>query len=188
MEWTGIENENEFYSAYFFSEGLMSALDERLKKWNEEETNAKAEAQSLGLADYKRSPASALRLACRELAIAIDDLPRATGESRLQAEREINNRLLTLFGLPTYQSSNGNLLLKNIFPNGDDKTPIALVGTLYVEDNLTDPVLWVLEATSLGQTSTDETDPLQWKVSRDQFTNLPKLTTTIENELDTQNW
>ena len=188
MEWTGIENENEFYSAYFFSEGLMSALNERLKKWNEEETNAKEEAQSLGLADYKRSPASCLRLACRELAIAIDDLSRAIGESRLQTEREINNRLLTLFGLPTYQSSNGNLLLKNIFPNGDDKTPVALVGTLYAEGNLTDPVLWVLEATSLGQTSTDETDPLQWKVSRDQFTNLPKLTTSVENELDTQNW
>ena len=28
MEWTGIQNENEFYSAYFFSEGLMEALKE----------------------------------------------------------------------------------------------------------------------------------------------------------------
>ena len=188
MEWTGIENENEFYSAYFFSEGLMSALNERLKKWNEEETNAKEEAQSHGLSDYKRSPSSALRLACRELAIAIDDLPRTTGVSRLQAEREINNQLLTLFGLPTYKAIDGNLLLKNVFPNGDDKTPAALVGALYAEGNITDPVLWVLEASSLGQTNADETDPLQWKVSRDQFTNLPKLTTAVENELDTQNW
>ena len=188
MEWTGIENENEFYSAYFFSEGLMSVLDERLKKWNEEETNAKEDAHSLGFTDYKRSPASALKSVCRELAIAIDDLPRTTGASRLQAEREINNQLLTLFGLPTYKAADGNFLLENIFPNGDNKTPVALVGALYAEGNITDPVLWVLEASSLGQTSTDETDPLQWKVSHQQFTNLPQLTTAIENELNTQNW
>lgn len=188
MEWTGIENENEFYSAYFFSEGLMSALNERLKKWNEEEANAKEDAHSLGFTDYKRSPASALKSVCRELAIAIDDLPRTTGVSRLQAEREINNQLLTLFGLPTYKAADGNFLLENIFPNGDNKTPVALVGALYAEGNITDPVLWVLEASNLGQTNTDETDPLQWKVSRQQFTNLPQLTTAIENELDTQNW
>ena len=47
MEWTGIQNENEFYSAYFFSEGLMNALNERLKKWNEDETNGKEEVSCI---------------------------------------------------------------------------------------------------------------------------------------------
>lgn len=188
MEWTGIQNENEFYSAYFFSEGLMSALNERLKKWNEDEAKAKEEAQSQELTSFKRSPASALRLACRDLAIALDDLSRTSGLTRQQAEREINNKLLSIFGLPTFKSSDGTLMLDPAFPNGDDKTPVALVGSLYAEGNITDPVLWVLEASSLGQINSEDTDPLQWKASRDQFSSLPKLTTAAENDLDSQNW
>ena len=188
MEWTGIQNENEFYSAYFFSEGLMSALNERLKKWNDDEAKAKEEAQSRELTTFKRSPASALRLACRDLAIALDDLSRTSDLSRLQAEREINNKLLSIFGLPTFKYSGGTLILDPAFPNGDDKTPVALVGSLYAEGNITDPVLWVLEASSLGQINSEDTDPLQWKVSRDQFSSLPKLTTAAENDLDSQNW
>lgn len=188
MEWTGIQNENEFYSAYFFSEGLMSALNERLKKWNDDEAKAKEEAQSRELTTFKRSPASALRLACRDLAIALDDLSRTSDLTRLQAEREINNKLLSIFGLPTFKYSDGTLILDPAFPNGDDKTPVALVGSLYAEGNITDPVLWVLEASSLGQINSEDTDPLQWKVSRDQFSSLPKLTTAAENDLDSQNW
>lgn len=188
MEWTGIQNENEFYSAYFFSEGLMSALNERLKKWNDDEAKAKEEAQSRELTTFKRSPASALRLACRDLAIALDDLSRTSDLTRLQAEREINNKLLSIFGLPTFKYSDGTLILDPAFPNGDDKTPVALVGSLYAEGNITDPVLWVLEASSLGQINSEDTDPLQWKVSRDQFSSFPKLTTAAENDLDSQNW
>lgn len=188
MEWTGIQNENEFYSAYFFSEGLMNALNERLKKWNEDETNGKEEAQSRVLTSIKRSPASALRLACRDLANALDDLVRTKGFTRLQAERAINNKLLDLFGLPTLKSVDGNLMLDPSFPNGDDKTPLPLVGSLYAEGNITDPVLWVLEASSLGQIDPENADPLQWKVARDQFSSLPKLTTVAENVLNDQNW
>lgn len=188
MEWTGIQNENEFYSAYFFSEGLMSALNERLKKWSEDETKAKEEAQSYELTSIKRSPASALRLACRDLANALDDLARTKGFTRLQAERAINNKLLGLFGLPTLKSVDGNLMLDPSFPNGDDKTPLPLVGSLYAEGNITDPVLWVLEASSLGQIDPENTDPLQWKVARDQFSSLPKLTAATENDLNEQNW
>ena len=188
MEWTGIQNENEFYSAYFFSEGLMSALNERLKKWSEDETKAKEEAQSYELTSIKRSPASALRLACRDLANALDDLVRTKGLTRLQAERAINNKLLGLFSLPTLKSDDGNLMLDPSFPNGDDKTPLPLVGSLYTEGNITDPVLWVLEASSLGQIDPENTDPLQWKVARDQFSSLPKLTAAAENDLNDQNW
>lgn len=188
MEWNGIQNENEFYSAYFFSEGLMNALNERLKKWNEDEAKAKEEARSQELISFKRSPASALRLACRDLAIELDDLSRTSGLTRLQAEREINNKLLSIFGLPTFKSSDGTLMLDPAFPNGDDKTPVALVGSLYAEGNITDPVLWVLEASFLGQINSEDTDPLQWKVSRDQFSSLPKLTTAAENDLNSQNW
>ena len=62
MEWTGIQNENEFYSAYFFSEGLMEALKEKLDKWSSDEKTAKEEAEEIGATSYQRSPASRLRL------------------------------------------------------------------------------------------------------------------------------
>ena len=188
MEWTGIQNENEFYSAYFFSEGLMSALAERVKKWTTDEKEAKEEARTDDLPNAMRSPASALRLACRELATALDDLPRSRGSSRLQAEREINNKLLSLLCLPTFRSVDGNFELAPFFPNGDNKMPLPWVGALYAEGNVTDPVLWVLEASSLGRIEPEDTDPLQWKIDRDQFSSLPKLTTVTDRELDEQNW
>ena len=62
------------------------------------------------------------------------------------------------------------------------------MGSLYTEGNITDPVLWVLEASSLGQIDPENTDPLQWKVARDQFSSLPKLTAAAENDLNDQNW
>lgn len=189
MEWTGIQNENEFYSAYFFSEGLMEALKEKLDKWSSDEKAAKEEAEELGSANYARSPASRLRLAYRELAIAIDDLPRTCGTARLDAEREINNRLLEIFGLPRLQSQNGEFSLEPSFPSGEAKPPVALIGQFFEESNATTPAVWVLEASSLGQPSADETDPLEWKVAREQFAYLPsELPKRAEELLETQTW
>lgn len=189
MEWTGIQNENEFYSAYFFSEGLMEALKEKLDKWSSDEKTAKEEAEEIGAATYQRSPTSRLRLACRELAIAIDDLPRTRGAARLDAEREINNRLLEIFGLPRLKSQNAEFSLEPFFPNGEAKPPVALVGQLFEESNASTPAVWVLEASSLGQPSADETDPLEWKVAREQFKYLPsELPKRAEELLETQTW
>lgn len=189
MEWTGIQNENEFYSAYFFSEGLMEALKEKLDKWSSDEKTAKEEAEEIGAVTYQRSPASQLRLACRELAIAIDDLPRMRGAARLDAEREINNRLLEIFGLPRLKSQNAEFSLEPFFPSGEAKPPAALIGQLFEESNTSTPAVWVLEASSLGQPSADETDPLEWKVAREQFAYLPsELPKRAEELLETQTW
>ena len=189
MEWTGIQNENEFYSAYFFSEGLMEALKEKLDKWSSDEKTAKEEAEEIGATTYQRSPASRLRLACRELAIAIDDLPRTRGSARLDAEREINNRLLEIFGLPRLKQQNGEFSLEPFFPSGEAKPPVARIGQLFEESNTSTPAVWVLEASSLGQPSADETDPLEWKVAREQFAYLPtELPKRAEELLETQTW
>lgn len=189
MEWTGIQNENEFYSAYFFSEGLMEALKEKLDKWSSDEKTAKEEAEEIGAVTYQRSPASQLRLACRELAIAIDDLPRMRGAARLDAEREINNRLLEIFGLPRLKSQNAEFSLEPFFPSGEAKPPATLIGQLFEESNTSTPAVWVLEASSLGQPSADETDPLEWKVAREQFAYLPsELPKRAEELLETQTW
>lgn len=189
MEWTGIQNENEFYSAYFFSEGLMEALKEKLDKWSSDEKTAKEEAEEIGATTYQRSPASRLRLACRELAIAIDNLPRMRGTARLDAEREINNRLLEIFGLPRLKSQNAEFSLEPFFPSGEAKPPVALIGQLFEESNASTPAVWVLEASSLGQPSADETDPLEWKVAREQFAYLPtELPKRAEELLETQTW
>ena len=189
MEWTGIQNENEFYSAYFFSEGLMEALKEKLDKWSSDEKTAKEEAEEIGATTYQRSPTSRLRLACRELAIAIDDLPRTRGAARLDAEREINNRLLEIFGLPRLKSQSAEFAMDPFFPSGEAKPPVALIGQLFEESNSSTPAVWVLEASSLGQSSADETDPLEWKVAREQFAYLPtELPKRAEELLETQSW
>ena len=189
MEWTGIQNENEFYSAYFFSEGLQEALKEKLNQWSTDEKTAKEEAEELGATTYQRSPASRLRLACRELAVALDDLPRTRGTARLDAEREINNRLLEIFGLPRLQSQNADFSLEPFFPSGEAKPPVSLIGQLFGESNATTPAVWVLEVSSLGQPSADVTDPLDWKVAREQFAYLPtELPKRAEELLETQTW
>ena len=189
MEWTGIQNENEFYSAYFFSEGLREALKEKLDQWSSDEKTAKEEAEEVGATTYQRSPASRLRLACRELAIAMDDLPRTRGSGRLDAEREINHRLLEIFGLPRLEEQNGEFPLEPFFPGGEAKPPVALIGQLFEEGNASTPAVWVLEASSLGQPSADETDPLEWKVAREQFAYLPtELPKRAEELLETQTW
>lgn len=189
MEWTGIQNENEFYSAYFFSEGLQEALKEKLDQWSTDEKTAKEEAEELGATTYQRSPASRLRLACRELAVALDDLPRTRGTARLDAEREINYRLLEIFGLPRLQSQNADFSLEPFFPSGEAKPPVSLIGQLFEENNATTPAVWVLEVSSLGQPSADVTDPLEWKVAREQFAYLPtELPKRAEELLETQTW
>lgn len=188
MEWTGIQNENEFYSAYFFSEVLSSALGERLKKWSDDESQAKEEAQTKHSQDYARSPATQLRLVCRDLAVALDELPRTKGAARLEAERAINDKLLSIFGLPRMERDGDRQTLAPSFPNGEDKPPVPLVGAVYSESNSADPVLWVLEASSMGRLSMDDEDPLQWKVTRAQFSELPALPKRAEDLLNEQTW
>ena len=76
MDWTGITNENEFYSGYFFAEGLQGVINERLKNWTEAEENSKKEAAEHGEKTTELSTPNALRQAARGLQEELDDLER----------------------------------------------------------------------------------------------------------------
>ena len=47
MEWTGINNENEYYSAYFLSEGLADSLKDQFDAWAKLESENKAKADTV---------------------------------------------------------------------------------------------------------------------------------------------
>ena len=174
MDWTGIRNENEYYSAYFFSDGLKDAINERLKNWDESEKEAKSEAEQKGSKAWRRSPPNALRLAAKDLQAALDELTRERDPmARLSTERAVNRKLLEILGLPQPKSDeNGEIVAETFYPNGEGTVPLPRLGALYVEGDAARPVLWILEASSLGEEGDDD-DPLSWKLNKAVFQDVP---------------
>lgn len=78
MEWTGINNENEYYSAYFLSEGLADSLKDQFDAWAKLESENKAKAEDAGEKDWQHAPNRALRMNARAL---LDELNDAFAES-----------------------------------------------------------------------------------------------------------
>lgn len=74
MEWTGINNENEYYSAYFLSEGLADSLKDQFDAWAKLESENKAKAEDAGEKDWQHAPNRALRMNARAL------LPRPSAD------------------------------------------------------------------------------------------------------------
>ena len=174
MDWTGIRNENEYYSAYFFSDGLKGAINERLKNWDESEKEAKSEAEEKGSKAWRRSPPNALRLAAKDLQAALDELTHERDPmARLSTERAVNRKLLEILGLPQPKSDeNGEIVAETFYPNGEGTVPLPLLGALYIEGDAARPVLWILEASSLGE-ERDDDDPLSWKLNKAEFQDVP---------------
>ncbi len=182
MEWKGIRNENDFYSVYFFSENLLGTLKERLDQWGKE-----AESASGGK-EARRTPGEALRSIGRTLAEAIDEMETEQGVARLESGRAVTDRLLGVLELPPMPRRDGSFAVAPFFPNGEDHPPLPLIGALYAEGNDRDPVLWVLEASSLGRPGEEEEDPLEWKISKAQFASLPALPKKTEKALEASTW
>ncbi|WP_443743884.1 hypothetical protein [Sutterella sp.] len=169
MDWIGIQNENEYYSAYFLSEGLADSLKEQLNAWNEEETTRRTEAEGKGLTSWLRTPGREIRSICREL---LDDMAAArrieNTTDRIEAEREITARLLKVLGLPVADPSKDPFYVA-----GNDHMPLPLLGALYRDGKKTEPIVWVFEATptineEIAQSA--DTDPLEMFVQTRQFT------------------
>lgn len=191
MDWTGITNENDFYSAYFFADGLQGAINERIKGWADEDAAPKAEAAESGRKIWHRPPPFALRQAAGELQETLDELTHEKRPlSRLEIERRLNSRLLGIFDLPTpKKNESGEPVAEAFFPNGDDGMPLPLLGALYVEGDQARPVLWVLEASSVGTTDSDG-DPLNWRISKTQFDedSMHGLSKSIDDQLAEDDW
>ena len=89
MEWTGINNENEYYSAYFLSEGLADSLKDQFDAWAKLESENKAKAEDAGEKDWQHAPNRALRMNARALLDELNDAFAETSdeEQRLQGWR-----------------------------------------------------------------------------------------------------
>lgn len=186
MEWTGIQNENEYYSAYFLSEGLADSLKDQLKTWHDEEEARRAVAEAKG-EEWVRTPGREIRHACRAL---LDDMEVARRQTkladRLEVERGITARLLKILGLPAVNPAD-----EPFYVAGNDHLPLPLIGALYRDGKKTEPVLWIFEATptvNADVEQTSDTDPLEMFVQTGQFTeDTFDLPASARKELE-DNW
>ena len=169
MDWIGIQNENEYYSAYFLSEGLADSLKEQLNAWNDEESKRREEAQAKGLTSWLRTPGRELRSICHDLLNDMAEARRLENTSdRIQAERVNTARLLKIFGLPATDPSKDPFYVA-----GNDQMPLPLLGALYRDGKKTEPIVWIFEATpTINQETVQsaDTDPLEMFVQTQQFT------------------
>lgn len=181
MEWTGITNENEYYSAYFLAEGLAGSLKDQLARWTDEEAERKKDAEDQKLSDWVRTPGRELRRVCRQL---LDDMSDARMQKafsdRLEVERGITKSILKILGLPA-----GNPSDEPFFVNGPEHMPLPLIGALYREGKHTEPVLWIFEATSRYGL---ESDPLEMLVSKEQIGELPYALPASAQKEFADNW
>ncbi len=167
MEWTGITNENEYYSEYFLSEGLAKSLKEQINQWNADETASKKAGDS----PVKLAPPHALRRIATDYLQLLEDARHEKNSDPIVAMRELSSMLLGVFHLPENAIS-------DIF-TVDDSTdfPLPLLGALYADGKKTQPVLWVFEVAGL-----DETDPLERKIDPAQFAfGLPEFAKSSKN-------
>lgn len=185
MEWTGINNENEYYSAYFLSEGLADSLKDQFDAWAKLESENKAKAEDAGEKDWQHAPNRALRMNARALLDELNDAFAETSdeEQRLQGWRSAAaaiGRCLELDIKKTPEAA---------FVNGDDHMPLPLLCALHREGKAAEPYLWVFEALPDGRSVDfdDELDPLEMHVSRSQFEDLPGFNSKVTAEFE-DNW
>lgn len=178
MEWNGIENEHEFYSAYFFSESLGSTLKAKLDTWKEEESKAAesaAKAEEGGKAKRLLAPGHALRLEARQRLAEFEEIRAETDPiERLNAARKTIRGMMEALRIPSFES------VETVRPMGDDRMPLPLLGAFghkSADGTAGDPVLWVLDATEgVLKGDDDDKDPLAMHVDLRQFEDLPELT------------
>ena len=178
MEWNGIENEHEFYSAYFFSESLGSTLKAKLDAWKEEESKAAesvAKTEEGGKTKRLLAPGHALRLEARQRLAEFEEI-RAEADpiERMNAARKTIRGMMEALRIPSFES------VETVRPMGDDRMPLPLLGAFghkTADGTAGDPVLWVLDATEgVLKGDHEDKDPLTMHVDLRQFEDLPELT------------
>lgn len=187
MEWIGIQNENEYYSAYFLSEGLADSLKDQLNTWKEDEAKRHAEAEARGEKSWRRTPGQEIRSLCKTLLKDMEEARKIQNTiERIEAERKTTARLLNVLGLPAADPSKDPF-----YPAGQDHLPLPLLGALYREGKRTEPIVWVFEATpTIGPdvVQSADTDPLEMFVQTEQFTDLKfDLPASAQKDLS-DNW
>lgn len=160
MNWTGIYNENDFYSQHYLSEIFSGDIREHLQKWQDQETAAREAA--ITEADQKtawRAPWNQLASSARDLLTLQRDLGTSPVRQRLELGREITVALLKALDLPYAPRA-------QYIDHSDSYLP--LLGELH--DRNGQPLLWILEARPLD--TDPDTDPLSIPVHPEQLKGL----------------
>ena len=191
MEWTGIENENEFWSAYFMAECLEGALKDTVKAAADLEAQAKEEALKRGGKTWQRAPGRALAQMAREVLDDFAEIDAAKSpRERLELERQTTAKLLDVFNLP-----HGRDRSEPWYALTEDHLPLPLLGEARTDSAAPEPVLWVFEATKASFAAADAKaedadasgDPLAVKVDPLQLPAF-ELKSRAKKELECDDW
>jgi len=161
MSWSGIINDNEFYSEHYLAEVFSGDIAQLLNRWRDAETQARAEATGgTVLEPAQRTPYSRLASLAGDFQLQMRELDRSrTVVERLSVQRPWLQQLAELLELGW---APGPRVL------GDDLIVPLLAELL---DSQGKPVLWLLEAVP---TDALDADPLS----------LPIVTGQLSGERD----
>ena len=168
MTWIGLTSENEFYSAHYLSEIFTNDVRGVLETWAAKEAEAKDLAKGAGEREPAwRTPWSRLSGLSRDAIQALDSIRRLqTPQSRLKAGRKLTRQLLEVFDLP--YAPQRVCLQERV-----DSPDLPLLGELRTPQG--DPLLWVVEATSLEDGQDLDADPLGMFIHPEQLKSLQDL-------------
>ena len=164
MNWTGITNENEFYSQHYLAEIFSGDVRGVLDAWAERETKAREAARAQGQPDPEwRTPASALGAMSRESLHQLETLRRPHSPSeRLAIGRALLAQCLRVFDLPCEPQR------QPLTEQSDLELPLLAE----LRNAQGEPLLWVLEAQVLDEGEDLDADPLSLKVHPQQLESL----------------
>lgn len=162
LHWTGITNENEFYSQHYLAEIFSGDVKDRVEAWQQQETEARAAAISdQDRQNVWRTPWAQISGLAREGLEALAQIRHDRPAERLDTGREWLNRLLPVLGYT---------LQPQIIPvdHADCDLPVLAE----INDHQNHPLVWVLEAHGLE--ADPDTDPLALPVHSTQLDTLAK--------------
>jgi hypothetical protein len=168
MRWIGLTSENEFYSEHYLSEIFSNDVRGVLETWSGLEAEAKEAAKGKGDREPAwRTPWARLASLSREGIQTLEGLKRnQSARSRLEAGRDLTRQLLGCFDLP-YAPERISLQERV------DSPDLPLLGELKTPQG--DPLLWVLEASTLENGDEFDADPLGMTIHGDQLKSLQDI-------------
>ncbi len=164
MHWTGIHNENEFYSEHYLAEIFAGDVRGVLEDWARREQAARERARAQGRTEPDwRAPHNRLAAQARDALQTLEEIGRSRDPRlRLELGRVLLRRWLQVFELPWHPERRPVA--------GSEEVELPLLGELKHPDG--GPLLWVLEAQPLANGHDLDADPLSLPIHPLQLQSL----------------
>ncbi|MDX9700551.1 MAG: class I SAM-dependent DNA methyltransferase, partial [Rhodocyclaceae bacterium] len=164
MNWTGISNENEFYSQHYLAEIFQGDVRGVIDAWQQREDEARDKARGAGQKEPAwRTPWARLNTLSRDWLLCLDDTEKLRDlPEKARQGRALIAELLRLLELPAAPQ---RLTLEQ------PAIGLPLLGELLGAGG--DPLLWILEAQPLDAAYDPDTDPLALPIHSAQLATLP---------------